>query len=248
MTAATTSSSTIDPLSPPDMDPDALLRLAGRTASHRDWRVTGAGVIRATGLAAILAGIIFAAIQPIHPADVPASVTTVYWAVIIVLKFIMCLLFLFSTAGLCARQVEEVGWLGLAGALLFSLCWMLQIGYVFTELFVLPVMATAAPPFVSSFLAIVSGTPGEMNIGALVPVYGLLGVLYLLGGLSLGVATFRAGILPRGPAGLLAVTALLTPLAVLLPHEVQRLAGVPMGIAFAWLGYALWSERSVVTP
>jgi membrane protein implicated in regulation of membrane protease activity len=71
----------------------------------------------------------------------------------------------------------------------------------------------------------------------------VLGVLYLLGGLCLGLATFRAGVLPRWPAGLLAVMALLTPLAALLPHEFQRLAAVPMGMAFAWLGYALWSER-----
>jgi hypothetical protein len=35
----------------------------------------------------------------------------------------------------------------------------------------------------------------------------------------------------------------LTPLAALLPHDIQRLAAMPMGIALAWLGYALWSER-----
>ena len=207
--------------------------------------ITGTSLIRATGLAAMVAGIIFAAIQPIHPADVLASVTTGFWTTIMVLKLIMCFLFLFAIVGLYARQVEETGWLGLAGAFLFSLCWMLQIGYVFTELSILPVMATAAPAFVDSFLGIVNGTPGEMAIGALGPVYGVLGILYLLGGLCLGIAILRAGVLPRWLAGLLAVTALLTPLAALLPHEVQRLAAVPMGIAFACLGYFLWSERRV---
>ena len=68
-------------------------------------------------------------------------------------------------------------------------------------------------------------------------------VLYMLGGLLFGIATFRAGILPRWAAGLLAITAALTPVAALLPHAVQRLAAVPMGLALAWLGYALWSER-----
>ena len=71
----------------------------------------------------------------------------------------------------------------------------------------------------------------------------LVGVLYMLGGLLFGIATFRAGILPRWAAGLLAITAALTPLAALLPHPLQRLAAVPMGFALAWLGYALWSER-----
>jgi hypothetical protein len=67
----------------------------------------------------------------------------------------------------------------------------------------------------------------------------------MLGGLVFGIATVRAAVLPRPPAVLLAVTALLTPLAALLPHELQRLAAVPMGVAFGWLGYALWLERRV---
>jgi hypothetical protein len=58
------------------------------------------------------------------------------------------------------------------------------------------------------------------------------------------MATFRARVLPRWPAGLLAVVAVLTPAAALLPHAIQRVvAGMPMGIVVAWLGYALWSER-----
>jgi hypothetical protein len=210
-------------------------------------RITGPSVIRATGLAAIAAGVIFAAIQPIHPADVLSSVTTGAWAFIVSLKLAMCFLFLFGIAGLYARQVEESGWLGLAGAALFGLSWMLQIGYVFAGLLILPVVAVPAPQFVDSFLGIVNGTPGAMDIGALVPVYGLVGILYLLGGIALGVATFRAAVLPRWPAGLLAVTALLTPLAALLPHEVQRLAAIPMGLSMAWLGYAIWTERRADT-
>jgi hypothetical protein len=65
----------------------------------------------------------------------------------------------------------------------------------------------------------------------------------MLGGLLFGIATFRAGILPRWAAGMLAVVSALTPAAALLPHELQRLAGMPVGLALAWLGYALWSER-----
>ncbi len=206
-------------------------------------KITASNLIRWTGLAAMAAGIIFAGIQPIHPPDVLASVTTGAWAIITLLKFAMCFFFLLGIAGLYARQVEESGWLGLAGYLLFSLSWALQSGYVFAEVFILPVLATAAPKFVESYLGVVNGSPGEMNIGALVPVYGLLGILYMLGGLVFGIATFRARVLPRWPAGLLAVVAVLTPTAALLPHAIQRLAAVPMGLALAWLGYVLWSER-----
>lgn len=208
---------------------------------------TAPKLMRWSGLAALVAGIIFAGIQPIHPPDVLASVTTGAWAIITSFKLAMCFLFLFGIAGLYVRQMEKAGWLGLAGFVLLMVSWALQSGFVFAEVFILPPLATAAPQFVDSYLGVVNGSPGEMNIGALVPTYAVLSILYLLGGLLFGVATFRAGVLPRWPAGLLAVTAILTPAAALLPHEIQRLvAGIPMGVALAWLGYGLWSERRVL--
>jgi hypothetical protein len=212
-------------------------------------KVTAPSLIRWSGLAALVAGIIFALIQPIHPPDVLSSVASGAWTIIISLKFAMCLLFLLGIAGIYARQVDEAGWLGLAGFLLLILFWWLETGYVFTELFILPVLANSAPQFVESFLGIVNpASPVEMNIGALPAAYGLLGILYLLGGLLFGIATLRAHILPRWPAGLLAVAAVLTPAAALLPHDVQRLAAIPVALAIAWLGYALLSERRAQAP
>jgi hypothetical protein len=211
-------------------------------------QITAPSLIRWTGLASLVGGIIFAGIQPVHPLDVLASVTTSTWAIIISLKLVMCFLFLIGIAGLYVRQAEEAGALGLAGFALFSASWALQSGFVFAELFVLPQLATAAPQFVDSYLGIVNGTPGEMNIGALVPTYTVVGILYLLGGLVFGVVTIRAGVLPRWPAVLLAITAVVTPAAALLPHAQQRFAAVPMGIAIGWLGYALWSERRGSVP
>ena len=113
--------------------------------------------------------VIFAGIQPIHPADELASVTTSLWAVIISLKFAMCLFFLIGFAGLYARQAEKAGWLGFVGFALLTVSWFLQTGFVFVELFVLPVVANALPGFVDSALGIANGHPGVMNIGALVP-------------------------------------------------------------------------------
>lgn len=51
-------------------------------------------LIRWTGLAAIVAGIIFAGIQPIHPPDELSSVSTSAWAIITILKFALCFLLL----------------------------------------------------------------------------------------------------------------------------------------------------------
>ena len=203
---------------------------------------TASNLIRWAGVPAMVAGTVFAGIQPIHPADVFSSVTTGAWAIITPLKTVMCLLFLAGLTGLYARQVKEAGWLGLAGFLLFSLSWAFNLAFIFAEAFVMPLLATTAPQFVNGYLGISYGNTGGVDLGALPVLYALTGILYMLGGLLFGVATLRAGVLPRRVAGLLAATAALTPLAALLPHATQRLAGMPMGLAVAWLGYALWSE------
>lgn len=200
-------------------------------------------LIRWTGIAAMAAGLIFAGIQPIHPPDILASVTTTAWAIILPLKLMMCLLFLIGITGIYARQVEQAGWVGLLGFVMLSLAWWLLAAFVFAETFILPVLTTAAPDYVTSMLGIINGSPGPMDIGALPAVYIVISLLYLLGGLLFGIATFRAAVLPRWPAALLAVAAAVTPAAALLPHAIQRFAAVPMGLALAWLGYALWSER-----
>jgi hypothetical protein len=207
-------------------------------------RVNPSTLIRWSGLAAVVAGLIFAGIQPIHPADVVASVSTTAWHIITTLKWVMCLLFLVGITGIYARQVKEAGWLGLAGFVLLIFTWWLQGMFVFAETFVAPPLASRAPAFVDGLLGISWGHTGGIDLGVMPTLYAFLGITYMLGGLVFGIATFRAGILPRWAAGLLAVTATLTPLAALLPHAQQRYAAVPMGIALACLGYTLWSERS----
>ena len=214
-------------------------------AKESKMKITAPKLIRWSGLAALVAGLIFAGIQPIHPPDALSSVTTGAWAIITPLKTAMCLLFLLGIAGIYARQVNKAGWLGLAGFLLLTLSWWLQTAFVFAETFILPPLARVAPGFVDAFLRVIAaGQTSDVDLGALPTIFSLgVGVPYMLGGLLFGIATLRAGILPRWPAGLLAVAAALTPLAALLPHEIQRLAAIPVALALTWLGYALWSER-----
>lgn len=208
-------------------------------------KLTTSTLMRLAGVCAVVAGIIFAAIQPIHPADVVASVTTSTWAIITTAKTAMCLLFLLGITGIYARQAHAAGWLGLAGFLLLTITWWLMTAFVVAEAYMLPVLAADVPKYVDGLLGMSFGRASEVDLGALPTIYNLLvGIPYMLGGLLFGIATFRAGILPRVPAVLLAVAATLTPAAVLLPHAQQRLAAVPVALALAWLGYALWSERS----
>ena len=206
-------------------------------------KVTTPNLIRAAGLSAAVAGTIFAVIQPIHPPDVLASVTTSAFITITSFKTVMCLFGIFGIAGLYARQVKETGWLGLAGYLLLTIFYAIQMCFAFVEPLILPLLATVAPNFVTSALLIPSGAVGPMNLGALVTVYSLISVLYLLGLLLFGIAIFRARILSRWAAVLLAVSGPIAFIMSMLPHQIARLAAMPMGFALIWLGFALFFER-----
>jgi hypothetical protein len=153
---------------------------------------------------------------------------------------------LFGIAGLYARQVKETGWLGLVGYILLTIFYAVQMCYSFAETLILPLLTSLAPTFVESTLGMVSGAGSEIHLGAFATVYSLVSALYLLGLLLFGIAIFRAGILSRWAAGLLALSGPLAIIMVsLLPHQFERLAAMPMGIALAWLGYTLWSQRRV---
>jgi hypothetical protein len=209
-----------------------------------NMKPTASHLIRWAGLAAMGSGILFLILQTIHPPDVISSVTTSTWAITHSLGITMCLLGLLGLAGLYARQVEEAGWLGLVGYLLFSLFYAFSLAFQFTEAFLLPVLATAAPKFVEGFQGVVTGVPSEVNLGLLPTLNSLTGFVgYVLGGLLFGLATLRARILPRWAGGLLAIAAVSVLAAPLLGHPFDRLLAVPMGLALACLGYALWSER-----
>jgi len=213
------------------------------TVKESKMKITSANLIRWAGLAAMGAGIIFAVIQPIHPPDVLASVTTSAFIIITSFKTVMCILGLFGIAGLYARHVEKTGWLGLAGYLLLTIFYAVEMCYAFAEPTILPLLAPVAPTFVESAMGMSSGAGGPMNLGAFAVIFHILSVVYLLGLLLFGIAIFRARILSRGAAGLLAISGPLAIIMSLLPHQIARLAAMPMGFALAWLGYALWSER-----
>lgn len=206
-------------------------------------KTTTANLIRWAGLSAMVAGVFYMLVGIFHPLDILSSVTTSRWIVVHILATAMSFFGLLGLAGLYARQAEKSGWLGLAGYLLFSLWLALILGFTFVEVFILPVLATAAPTFVEGWLGMFHGTASQINLGALPMVWTLTGPVYILGGLLFGIATFRARILPRWAGILLAVGTTFGPVVILFPPGYQPKVAVPVGLALAWLGYALWSER-----
>jgi len=206
-------------------------------------RITNANLIRWAGMSALVAGVCYVIVGVFHPLNVAASVTTPRWLAVHVIAMAMSIFGLFGMAGLYARQAEKSGWLGLVGYLLFSLWLALILGFTFVEVFVLPVLAGAAPAFVAGWLGVFTGSASAVDLGALPIVWTLTGPIYILGGLLFGIATFRAAILPRWAGVLLAAGTVIGPIAIAFPPALQPKVAVPVGLALAWLGYALWSER-----
>ena len=206
-------------------------------------KITAPTLIRLAGLSALLAGICYVIVGIFHPANIPSSVTTTRWEFVHAFACVMCFFGVIGMAGLYARQAVKTGWLGLIGYLLLTFWFVLIMGFSFVEAFVLPHIASASPGFVQSWMGMFNSPSGTFDIGALPTLWTLSGPVYILGGLLFGIATFRAGILPRWGGALLALSTLLAPLAAALPNASQPKTAIPMGIALAWLGYALWAER-----
>ena len=211
-------------------------------------QITASNLTRWAGLAALVAGLCYVLVGIFHPLNIASSVTTTRWIIVHVLATAMCFLGLLGMAGLYARQAAKSGWLGLAGYLLFSLGFAFILGFSFVETLILPRLASELPKFVAGFLGMFTGAATEINLGVLPTLWTLTAPLYMLGGLLFGIATFRAGILPRWSGVLLAAGTALAPVAALLPLEYQALVAVPVGLALVWLGYALWPERREKDP
>ena len=141
----------------------------------------------------------------------------------------------------------KAGWLGLVGFVLLSVWFVLIMGFSFVEAFLLPhpgrdarvrcrldgrcstatqARSTSAPPNAVDAVraAVHPRRPAVWD------------------------RDFRARILPRGAAVLLAVGTVLAPLAKPLSLAAQPKIAIPTGLALAWLGYALMTERRTSKP
>jgi hypothetical protein len=207
-------------------------------------RISTAALMRLAGFSAMLAGLGIVVLGMFHPANEPAYVTTPTWIIVHIFATSLGYFGVLGLAGLYARQVEKAGWLGLIGFLLFSV-WMTLVGFFsFIEAAILPHLASEFPPFVTGFLGMLSGIPSEVNLGVMPTMWNISTPMFILGSLLFAIATFRAGILPRWAAGLLALGSLMVPVVAFAPTELQaKIIMIPMGLGLAWMGYALFSER-----
>lgn len=214
-----------------------------KASIKKSTKMTTSTLMQLAGVSAMVAGLCFIVIGMFHPVNVLSSVTTATWVNVHVFATALGFFGLFGMAGLYARQVEKSGWLGLIGFLLFTAWMTLVSGLSLVEAFILPRLVSESPAFVEGILGMFSGIPSKVDLGILPTLWNLSGPMYILGPLLFGIATFRAGVLPRWAGALLVLGALLVPVGAIVPAEYQPKIMLPVGLAMAWMGYTLFSER-----
>jgi hypothetical protein len=206
--------------------------------------ITSSTLTRTAAVAATFAGLAYIVIQFIHPADVIASLSTQAWVNVHVLSFAEAVLAAVGITGIYLRQVRQFGVLGLIGYLMFGFFFILQSAFNFAEALIAPLMAANAPQLAVDFVGLFGRYAPVTDLGPLAALPQVGAILYVGGALLFGVAIIRARVLSRGAGILLIVAAAITPVAgALLPHTLERMAAVPMGLAIAWLGFSLWSDQ-----
>jgi hypothetical protein len=202
--------------------------------------ITTTTLSRAAGVAAVAAGLIFIGVQINHPHLDAGTVTTTDVTIRDCLKVLMAALALAGITGMYLRQVKRTGVLGLIGYLLLGIGYLVIMNTSFIAAFVLPSIAGTDPSYVNDVLAAATGGTATGDIGLLHNVIQVQGFAYLAGGLVFGIAMYRARVLARWAAALLAVGGIVSAALAVMPDAFYRLLAFPNGIAMIALGYSLW--------
>jgi len=205
--------------------------------------ITTTTLTRASAVAAAAAGLLFIAVQVKHPSLDVAFTTTTEWKVRESMKVLFAALSLAGIAGMYLRQVGKAGVLGLLGYVLFSVGYLAMMGVEVVGAVVLPSIAHSSPGYVTDVLAVATGGHPAGDVGLMQPLSAVMAVGFLGGGLLFGIALFRANILARWAAALLAVASVATAARAVVPQLNERLFAIPFGIALIGLGYSLWRDQ-----
>lgn len=204
--------------------------------------MTATKLLRWSGLASILAGVLYAIATVLHPAgeDVPAILSAA-WIPAHAIGWVANLLLLLGLIGLYGRQAEKTGWLGLLGFVLAFLGVTVESGGNYGSVTLMPDFAATVPDALTTLM---NRPPFDFPVA--VVVFGLtMMVSRTLGFLLLGVAILRADGLPRW-AGLLLILGVLLAFGSGVSPLIGGVAAVTFGLGLAWLGYALWLDKGMV--
>jgi hypothetical protein len=210
--------------------------------------ITATRLTQAAGVCAAVAGAIFIGVNINHPHVDVASITTTEVVIRNSLKILMAVLALVGITGMYLSQIRRNGVLGLLGYLVLGAGYLLIMSTTFVTAFILPSVAATDPSYVKDVIAVAIGGTATGDIGAFGIVNKVQGFAYLAGGLLYGIALFRARVLARWAAVLLAVGGVVSVALSVLPDAFYRLLAYPNGLAMIALGYSLWSTARRDAP
>ncbi len=190
---------------------------------------------RLSGLALACGSALFATGNLLHPIDhAPASQASPTWEAAHVTMVLGLALMALGLPGVYARQAERAGTLGLAGLVLLFVGMIAIVPGLWHEAFVVPTIGDEAAR------AVEQGAGGRLHV--------IAGLVFLVGHVAFGLATFRARVFPRAAATLLLVSAVVASASAALvlssglstpPSVVAIIAGaVLLSLGYAWLGCA----------
>ncbi|MEV5967543.1 hypothetical protein AB0L70_37585 [Kribbella sp. NPDC051952] len=202
--------------------------------------ITPTTLTRVAGIAAIAAGLLFVGVQIKHPHLDATSIGSTEVVVRNVLKIFMALFALVGITGMYLSQVRRNGLTGLIGYVVLGAGYLLILSNEVVAAFVMPTVAKTSPAYVNDVIAAILSHPLTGDIGLLRTVLHIQDFAFLAGGLVFGIALYRARVLARWAAVLLAVGGVVTIVLSLMPDAFYRLLAFPNGIAMIGLGYSLW--------
>ena len=204
--------------------------------------ITYGFLLRASAVAAALAGLIFIGVQIGHPYLDATSIATSDVIIRNALKLLMAALTLVGITGVYLFQVSRIGVLGLVGYVVFAAGYLGIFGTAYVATLVLPSIVGSSPAWVSDVIAIANNRPATGAIGGMQSAILFTGLAYLAGGVLFSVALFRANVVARWASALLAVGTLSSVGAGIVP-QYERLFAIPTGLALVGLGYSLWRAQ-----
>lgn len=210
--------------------------------------ITPAVLTRAAGVAAVAAGAVFIGVNINHPDLNATSIATTDVYVRDSLKVLMSVLALVGISGMYLSQLRRNGVLGLIGYAVLALGYLGIMSVAFIAAYVLPEVVGSNRVYVSDVIAIDTSRGTVVgDIGPLQTVIHVQGFAYLAGGILFGIALYRAHVLARWAAVVLAIGGL-APLALpLMPDGFYRYLSYPNGVAMIGLGYSLWHATRTST-
>jgi hypothetical protein len=210
--------------------------------------ITTTTLTRTAGIGAVAAGLLFIGIQINHPHLDATFATTAEYQLRQGVKSVMSVLALIGVTGMYLPQVKKMGVLGLLGYLVFGGAFLLMFSVEAIGAVVLPAIAGSAPGYVNDVFAVATSGHAAGDIGLMAPLNSAMGFAYIAGGVLFGVALFRANVLARWAAAVLAVGTAATIAIPLLPMVNERLFALPTGVALIGLGYSLWRSQRAAAP